>query len=70
MKIKTSVSIDEDVLSVVKNIARRDDRSVSYVLEKFIEDRARELPEPPTEQGDEAEPEKVNYRTRKKRGSK
>jgi predicted CopG family antitoxin len=43
MKIKTSVSISENALAAIKKIAAREDRSVSYVLEKFIEQKVQEL---------------------------
>jgi len=53
-KVKTSVSISPKALEMLKEIARRDDRSVSYVLEKFIEHTARQL--------------QLGKRPRKKRG--
>jgi len=42
-KVKTSVSISRKSLEFIKEIARREDRSVSYILEKFIEEKARQL---------------------------
>lgn len=45
MKRKTSVSISEKALEKIKRIARAQDRSVSYILEKFIEEKAAQLPE-------------------------
>lgn len=47
-KIKTSVSISPSVLKEVKKIAEKQDRSVSYVLEKFIESKVKETPDEPT----------------------
>jgi hypothetical protein len=43
MKQKTSVSIDGKILAVLKREAKRQDRSVSYILEKFIEGKVREI---------------------------
>jgi hypothetical protein len=43
MKIKTSVSIDERVLSVIRREARKQDRSVSYILTHFLEQKVRRL---------------------------
>lgn len=40
MKQKTSVSLEEKILAVLKREAKRQDRSVSYVLEKFLEEKA------------------------------
>lgn len=37
MKKKTSLSIDEKVLCSVTALAQREDRSVSYVIEKIAE---------------------------------
>jgi hypothetical protein len=45
MKIKTSVSIGKKAHAIIQRIARAQDRSVSYILEKFIEDCAKALPE-------------------------
>lgn len=68
MKIKTSISVDEEVLSIVQEIARQDDRSVSYVLEKFIMERAQELPEPSKKIA--PPPQATDYRAKKKRARK
>lgn len=43
MKQKTSVSIEETILAVLKREAKRQDRSVSYILEKFLEEKAQQL---------------------------
>lgn len=37
LKRKTSITIDEKLLGALKREAKRQDRSVSYILEKFIE---------------------------------
>jgi hypothetical protein len=42
-KIKTSVCISPKALRIIKQIATREDRSVSYVLERFMEQMARSL---------------------------
>ncbi len=39
-KKKTSVTISEHILAIVKREAARQDRSVSYILEKFIEEKS------------------------------
>lgn len=44
MKIKTSISISKQVLDAVKRVANKDERSVSYVIEKFIEQKVNEGP--------------------------
>lgn len=67
MKTKTSVSIDRKILAKLKAYAKRQDRSVSYVLEKFIVARAMEIPNEGT-----AVPKKsevVSYSSPKKRSS-
>jgi hypothetical protein len=43
-KIKTSVSISKTTLDSLKRIAKKEDRSISYVLEKFIEQIPPTLP--------------------------
>lgn len=43
MKVKTSVSLEVKWLAVLKKEAKREDRSVSYLLEKFLEEKAKEL---------------------------
>ena len=43
MKKKTSVSIEEKILAVLKVEAKRQDRSVSYLLSKFIEAKVGEI---------------------------
>jgi hypothetical protein len=43
MKRKTSVNIDEKYLDLIKREARKQDRSVSYILEKFLEEKARSI---------------------------
>lgn len=40
MKKKTSITISEHILAIVKREAAHQDRSVSYILEKFIEEKA------------------------------
>lgn len=45
LKINTSVTISPKALSIVKGEARRQDRSVSYILEKFIEEKAARITE-------------------------
>ena len=42
MKVKTSISINTEVLTAVKKIAQQQDRSVSYIIEKFIEQKVKE----------------------------
>ena len=44
MKKKTSVSIDRKILAQLKALAKEQDRSVSYVLEKFMEAMVVEVP--------------------------
>lgn len=46
-KIKTSVSISPKAHNTIRKIAKSQDRSVSYVLEKFIEERAARIAEEP-----------------------
>ena len=65
-KIKTSISIDRRVLAAVKKEAERADRSVSYVIEKFIEERMKEVPEAKPAQYPRRE---VNYRAPAKKRS-
>lgn len=36
-KVKTSVSLSEDTIEKLRIIAAADDRSVSYIIEKFAE---------------------------------
>jgi predicted CopG family antitoxin len=67
MKMKTSISISKRVLEAVKRVAKRDERSVSYVIEKFIEEKAMELPDEPRRTYSR---QKVRYsRSTKKRSS-
>ena len=40
MKRKTSVSIDARTLAILKREAKKQDRSVSYILEKFLQEKA------------------------------
>jgi hypothetical protein len=71
MKVKTSVSISEKSLAAIRKIAARDDRSVSYVIEKFIEQKIQELPE---ESGEKkpipvpAKKQKISYSKRRSSG--
>jgi len=44
MKKKTSVSIYRKILAKLKALAKEQDRSVSYVLEKFMEAMVIEAP--------------------------
>jgi len=44
MKKKTSVSIYRKILAKLKTLAKEQDRSVSYVLEKFMEAMVIEAP--------------------------
>lgn len=41
MKIKTSFSIDERILAVIRREAKKQDRSVSYVVTNFLEQKVR-----------------------------
>ncbi len=50
-KKKTSVTISTDVLATVQREAARQDRSVSYILEKFIEEKAAAISEKPGSYG-------------------
>lgn len=43
MKKKTSVSIEKKILAVLKREAKRQDRSVSWILGKFIEGKVGEI---------------------------
>lgn len=45
LKRKTSITIDEKLLAVLKREAKRQDRSVSYILEKFIESKVASIAE-------------------------
>jgi len=42
--MKTSVSIYRGILAKLKALAKQQDRSVSYVLEKFMEAMVTEVP--------------------------
>jgi hypothetical protein len=66
MKIKTSVSIDRRLLTRIKALAKSQDRSVSYLLEKFIEGRVRELPEEKKVIAIDQPKKKISYSTKKR----
>ena len=38
MKVKTSVSIDDKILGKLKTLAKKENRSVSSLIEKFLSD--------------------------------
>ena len=51
MKHKTSVAIEEKLLAALKREAKRQDRSVSYLLNKLIEEKLARTAEEPPEYG-------------------
>jgi predicted DNA-binding protein len=71
MKKKTSISISKKVLEAVRRVAKKHERSVSYVIEKFIEEKVNELPDEENVLRMPSQQRRVIYpNKRKKRGGK